>query len=205
MHLHDLHLSETHWGAEYRDDPDSARRPSAACTTVQEAALAQGATERSTVTGERTNTMADEWGPEVASHSFSDLLEFLFEHFRPRGEDRKYSNREVVTGLRAAGNDMSESHFSQLRRGITKNPTLQVLQGIAAFFDVRVAYLLGDPDAVKEVQSKAALRTAMQDAHVQDVAHRVAGLNARQRVAFNELLADIIQSHSDEGASRGES
>lgn len=148
--------------------------------------------------------MSDE-GVAASGAGLAARLNYLFTHVRPAGEDREYSGREVVAAVNEAGTDLSASHLSQLRRGVKENPTLKVLQAIATFFDVRVAYLLDDPDAVREVEAKVALRTAMQDAQVQDVAHRVAGLDSRQRVAFNELLADIIKARRGPGESREDS
>lgn len=122
-------------------------------------------------------------------------LNYLFTHIRSPEDDREYSGRELVAAVNAAGTELSPSHLSQLRRGLKTNPTLKVLQAIAAFFGVKVGFLLDDPDAVREVESQVALRAAMRDAQVRDAAHRVAGLDAHQRAAFNELLADIIRSH----------
>lgn len=141
--------------------------------------------------------MAEQGAVGDVSEGLAARLNYLFEHVRPPGEDREYSGREVVAAVNAAGTDLSASHLSQLRRGLKTNPTIKVLQAIAMFFEVRVAYLLDDPEAVREVESQIALRSAMQDAQVQDIAHRAAGLNARQRVAFNELLASIVQSHDE--------
>lgn len=150
--------------------------------------------------------MPDDTLGDEAYDGLARALNNLFEHVRPPGEDREYTGREVVAAVRSAGTDLSASHLSQLRRGRSPNPTLKVLQALAAFFEVRVAYLLDDPDAVKEVEARFALKAAMQDAQVQDVAHRVAGLNARQRVAFNEVLAQIIHAHDDgSGDPDGES
>lgn len=148
--------------------------------------------------------MPDE-GEGAVETGLAARLNYLFTHVRPPGEDREYSGREVVAAVNAAGTDLSASHLSQLRRGVKENPTLKVLQAIATFFDVRVAYLLDDPEAVCEVESKVALRAAMTDAKVQDVVHRVAGLNARQQAAVNELLADIIRSHGGASGAREDS
>ncbi|WP_224392850.1 helix-turn-helix domain-containing protein [Pseudonocardia sp. ICBG1293] len=123
-------------------------------------------------------------------------LNYLFEHVRPEGEDRRYSGRELVAAVNEADVELSESYLSQLRRGMTGNPTLRVLKGIADFFGVRVGYLLDDPEAVRAVEAQISLRAAMRDAQVQDVAYRAAALNASQRVAFDELLTDLIQKRS---------
>lgn len=126
-------------------------------------------------------------------------LNFLFSQVRPAGEDREFTAREVVAAVNGAGTELSASHFSELRRGVKTNPTLRVLQALAAFFGVRVAYLLDDRDAVREVHARFALRAAMDDAEVRDVAHRVAGLSPSQRAAFDQLLTEIIRDHDEAG------
>ena len=139
--------------------------------------------------------------PPTPRMTLAEKLNHLFALVRPSGESREYSGREVVAAVRAAGTELSASHLSELRRGIKSNPTLRVLQGLAAFFQVRVAYLLDDPEVVKDVEAELDLRAAMADAQVADVAARAAGLNAQQRRALNRLLADVIREPDDDAST----
>lgn len=141
--------------------------------------------------------MSDQAADTPSHGALADKLNYLFTQVRHVDEDREYTGREVVAAVNASGTELSASHLSELRRGIKANPTLRVLQALAAFFGVRVAYLLDDPDAVREVHARFALRTAMSDAEVRDAAHRVAGLTPQQRTAFDQLLTEIIREHTE--------
>jgi transcriptional regulator with XRE-family HTH domain len=90
--------------------------------------------------------------------SLSAQLNRLFEALRPPDSpERAFTNREVVTACRAEGWDMSESHLSELRRGVKQNPTLRTLKAVAWFFDVPVGYFT-DPEVTAEVDRTLAER-----------------------------------------------
>lgn len=146
--------------------------------------------------------MPDTGGSGPSLNTLADRINYLFATHRPDGADDRdeYTGKYVVQALRATGTEISESHLSELRRGIKTNPTLRVLEGLASFFEVRVGFLLGDPHATQEVFAQAELRRAMRDAEVRDVATRVAGLAPSQRQAMNRLLADLLQEHADSEA-----
>lgn len=133
-------------------------------------------------------------GP-MARRTLAEKLNYLFEVVRPPGAEREYTGREVVAAVNAAGTELSASHLSELRRGLKTNPTLRVLQALANFFEVRVAYLLDDPTVTEEVEAELDLRSAMTDAQVHDVATRAAGLSPKQRAAMNRLLSQLIREH----------
>lgn len=108
-------------------------------------------------------------------------------------EGSEYTGKDVVAAVRAAGVDLSASHLSELRRGVKTNPTVRVLQALADFFGVRVAYFFDDPVAVEETEAELELRAAMRDAQVQQMAARAAGLSPAQRAAFQRVLADLVR------------
>lgn len=135
--------------------------------------------------------------PPGAGASLAQKLDFLFEVVRPVGEDRRYSQREIVAAINAAGFPMSNSHMSELRRGTKDNPTKQVMDGIAHAFGVRAAYLMDDPKAVDEVEAELELRSAQRDAEVVDIAFRAAALQPTQRAALMRELTRIIREHDD--------
>lgn len=137
--------------------------------------------------------MSEPAAPEPVRRSLAEKLNYLFAVVRSPDDDREYSGKEVVAAINAAGGEISASHLSELRRGIKSNPTVRVLEGLASFFQVRVAYLLNDPKITEEVEAELDLRAAMRDAEVRDVAMRVAGLDPGQRSAMYRLLATIIR------------
>lgn len=93
-----------------------------------------------------------------APDGLSDQLNRLFDVLRPaRSPERAHTNREVVTACRAEGWDLSESHLSELRRGIKQNPTVRTLKAIAWFFEIPVGYFT-DPAVTAEVERTLADR-----------------------------------------------
>lgn len=132
---------------------------------------------------------------EAPRRALADRLNYLFAAVRPADGDREYTGREVVAAISAAGTELSASHLSELRRGIKANPTVRVLEGLAQFFQVRVAYLTGDSKVEREVESELELRRAMRDARVRDIAARAAGLDATQRSALQQLLTQLIREN----------
>jgi ESX-1-secreted protein regulator len=150
----------------------------------------------------------------------------LFAVHRPPHEPwREYRNKEVVTACRAAGMPISESHLSELRRGVKPNPTLRTLETIAWFFSVRPGYFT-DPDTaaqveveltVREVRLKAKLEAdhdarkeladaaselqeAIRQSGVTKTAHRATARRRgdRETVAMMRALARIIRDDDED-------
>lgn len=102
----------------------------------------------------------DETPAGQAPPSLSARLNRLFEvHRPPEAPERTWTNREVVTRCRAEGWELSESHLSELRRGVKTNPTLRTLSAIAWFFQIRVGYFT-DAETAAEVEHELATREA---------------------------------------------
>lgn len=138
----------------------------------------------------------------------------LFEVCRPPGEpSREYQNKEVVAAVKAAGRELSESHLSELRRGVKDNPTVRVLDTLAWFFQVRPGYFI-DPQAAEEVEVELRaredrvreelrareevsdlereLREAMARSGVTGVAQRTGGMGQSARAKMMRLLIDVL-------------
>ena len=147
--------------------------------------------------------MSETSGDRASRRTLADRLNHLFAMVRPPGDAREYTGREVTAAIRGEGIDISPSHLSELRRGLKANPTLRVMQGLAGFFQVRVAYLLGDDQVAEEVEAELELREAMRDAEVRDVAARVAGLDPNRRKAMYRLLTDSVHEHGDDTRGSG--
>jgi transcriptional regulator with XRE-family HTH domain len=165
---------------------------------------------------------------EQNSTTLSDRLNRLFDVRRPADSpERAYTNREVVTACKAAGFELSESHLSELRRGIKQNPTLRTLQAVASFFQVQVGYFTdaeipADVDrelaaqAAKLAQTVAAneaaqtelraatqeLQQAMRESGVTKMAHRgmVNARSAREQASMMRALARALIAADDEDA-----
>jgi hypothetical protein len=164
--------------------------------------------------------------PPRTPGTLADRINRLFEvHRPPDSPEREYRNREVVEACRAEGREMSESHLSELRRGIKSNPTMRVLETIAWFFHVRTAYFT-DPQTAADVESELAVRQAENEARrranleanddraeaarqlqqairssgVTKTAHRAAsaGMNAREQAAMMRALTKLILDESDD-------
>lgn len=128
--------------------------------------------------------------PPGVGASLAQKLDYLLAVFqRPAAE--------IVAAMNEAGYPISVGHMSDLRRGTAKNPTLQVINGIAHVFGIRPAYLLDDPEAVEQVEAELELRAAQRDAEVVDIALRVAGMDPDKRVALQREIARIIREHDD--------
>lgn len=77
---------------------------------------------------------------ELPNRSLADLLGHLFAMAR-RPDGAEWTGKDVVATVRARGVELSESHLSELRRGVKTNPTMRVLLALAELFEVPVAYL----------------------------------------------------------------
>ncbi len=128
-----------------------------------------------------------------------ERLNRLFDVQRPKGSpDRVFTNREVVVACKDAGRDLSESHLSELRRGVKTNPTLRTLEAIAWFFDVRTGYFT-DPAVAAEVEAELADRE--QELHAKLDAERAA--QQELRTASEELQRAMRESGVAKVGHRG--
>lgn len=128
--------------------------------------------------------------------TLADRINFLFAAVPPPGGSRpEYTALHVIEWLNERGHPLSPAHLSELRRGIKDNPSMRVLQGLATFFEVRVGFLHGDFDAVRDVLAELRLRKAMRDNQVADIAARVAGLDPTHRHLVLEFISDVIDKH----------
>jgi len=141
--------------------------------------------------------MAESADPErPALDTIADRLNYLFEMARPRGQNRRYTAKEVVDGINAAGTELSTAHLSELRRGRKTNPTIRVLEALSVFFEVRTAYLVGDAAAVEEVNAELDLRRAMADAKINDIALRVGEMDPGDRATVLRIITEIVRKHN---------
>jgi transcriptional regulator with XRE-family HTH domain len=153
-------------------------------------------------------------------------IDRLFEaNHHPDVPEREYRNREVVEACKAAGREISESHLSELRRGIKDNPSQRTLETLAWFFRVSVDYFT-DPAVAADVEAELAVREAKLKAKLDEerkaredrasaarelqqairasgvtrTAHRATGkgMDTREQAAMMRALAQIILADGDD-------
>ncbi|MGW1682606.1 hypothetical protein [Saccharopolyspora sp. NPDC002376] len=168
----------------------------------------------------------------TAQPTLSEKLNRLFEVQRPQGDpERTFTNREVVAACKASGRELSESHLSELRRGVKINPTLRTLDALAWFFGIRTGYF-SDPEVAAEVEGELAerekrlndkvaadrrakeelraatedLQHAMRESGVTKVGHRgtTSVTVAREQAAMMRALAQALRNGGDDEGGRGE-
>ena len=86
--------------------------------------------------------------------SFRDKLNAAFDAVRPNGpEGPEYRNTEVAAALGELGVKVTASYLGLLRNGERDNPTVNVVQGLATFFDLDPVYFLTPttPQAAEKV------------------------------------------------------
>lgn len=157
-----------------------------------------------------------------APSSLAARIERLFEVNRPsQHPERQWRNSEVVAACRANGRDMSESHLSELRRGIKANPTTKTLDALAWFFGVRTGYLIDDDVAedegeldrraeklaatlaeqeeirAQEREAAHELQKALRVSGVTKLAHRGSSGSSRERAAMMRALAKALLDDPD--------
>jgi len=164
--------------------------------------------------------------------TLAERLERLFAVSRPpHAPERPWRNNEVVAACKADGRELSESHLSELRRGVKRNPTMRTLEALAWFFGVRVGYFV-DPEVAEEVERELderasrlaakvdeerraqeeeraaalALQQAIRESGVTKAAHRAGGgRDRRQRASMMRALARALLEDEDGDVGPAES
>lgn len=72
--------------------------------------------------------------------SFASRLQRLFATCVDPDSGRPWRNIDIVRRCSTSGHELSESHLSELRRGIKSNPTVHTAAVIARAFDVPMGY-----------------------------------------------------------------
>ena len=122
---------------------------------------------------------------ERLGRTFRDRLNELLDA-RSAGSGRTVSNREVVRWMNEHGYEIKEPYFSALRRGRQAAPSLRIIEGLAAYFDVDSATLLAQQQAQEAMEKVMA-------GGARDVALRASGLSA-ENIAAISLLMDRLRA-----------
>ncbi|MFI6910331.1 helix-turn-helix domain-containing protein [Nonomuraea sp. NPDC050394] len=102
--------------------------------------------------------------------SFAGKLNLLFETVRPNEAHREYTNSEV-----AAATDISASYIGYLRKGVRDNPSVETVQALARFFEVRPSYFVDedvDDEHAAAVEARLKLVRALNDPGIKRLAMR---------------------------------
>lgn len=100
--------------------------------------------------------------------SLAEKLTWLFANVR-RPNGRKHTPQEVADFVvERTGGRCSREYITYLRSGANNNPTMRVIEAIAAFFDISPAYFVDD-EAAREIQAQLDLAVAMRDEGVRAV------------------------------------
>lgn len=86
----------------------------------------------------------------VVPRTLHGQITWLFETIRPAVEGQRYCDTRPHTNKDLALHlGVSPSYVSQLKKGTKPNPTKDVLEGIASFFEVPTAYFFSDAEAAR--------------------------------------------------------
>lgn len=64
-------------------------------------------------------------------------------------QNKGLTQDEAVAALQRIGITTSKSYLSQLERGERNNPSLELLQGLAKIYDVRISYLVAPEETLE--------------------------------------------------------
>lgn len=106
---------------------------------------------------------------------------------------RGWRNSEVVARCRAAGFRLSESHLSELRRGVKVNPTVATVRALAWFFEVPVSYF-SDPQRAELIDVELAARREAaleRERDRVDAEHDAAAAAAELDAALRDYLREV--------------
>ncbi|MEV6732236.1 MULTISPECIES: hypothetical protein [unclassified Streptomyces] len=147
-------------------------------------------------------TMAAE-GSDGQQFVLAERLNALFATTRwadATGRQREYSTAEVANAVTADpshGATLSRSYLSMLRNGSHTNPTLNVLEGIAKFFDdhrapgtppITVQTLVAQEDPEEEL-----LRQRLADHQVRAIAMRAGAMTPAMRRQLLKMITVLDQ------------
>ncbi|WP_329317177.1 helix-turn-helix domain-containing protein (plasmid) [Streptomyces sp. NBC_01278] len=130
----------------------------------------------------------------TADATFGDRLNRLFENVHPKDRG-PYSNAEVARAV-----DVSETYIGNLRKGKSTNPGYELLQGLAAHFNVPVAYFFDGSDGEK-IREDLELLQALKDVGARQVALRTVAVLPEEDV--QALMPILEHLKSQQKASRG--
>jgi len=111
--------------------------------------------------------------------AFRHRLNELFTAAERRG--RRITNREVVLWMNDHGYVIKDAYLSQLRSGRASSPSLKIIEGLSAYFDV-------DSSTFLSAGNSPELDELLDQHGVRSIATRAAGLSQENVEAIARLL-----------------
>lgn len=130
--------------------------------------------------------------------TFADKLNALFESKPDPVRGTPYTTAAVAQGVSAAGGQLSAPYLSQLRTGRNAKVSVDVVVGLAKWFNVRVDYFVEDEEYAQMVQSQDSSATAeIPDDDVVEIAYRSAELSPASRARILALTEKLRKAEDD--------
>ncbi|WP_410647971.1 XRE family transcriptional regulator [Amycolatopsis sp. cmx-4-54] len=131
---------------------------------------------------------------------------------KKRPDGKEYSNEQVAAAIIAGGyvKTASQSYIWGLRNGTKNNPTKGYLEGLAAFFEVPVAYFFDDDvELVRQVDQqlealkaeRARMASLSGDEEIQLLAMRAGQLSPERLKLVRDMLDVVYQQEQAERRS----
>ncbi|HCA84134.1 MAG TPA: Secondary metabolite protein [Streptomyces sp.] len=126
---------------------------------------------------------------EGRQRTLAEKLDHLFSTVHPpsRGPFTPAEVAEAIAEADSDGRGLSASAIQQLRNGSKKNPTMNTLRALAAFFGVPPAYFFDD-EVAAHTDAEIGILAAMGDAGVRQVALRAKGLSTESLQILNSVI-----------------
>ncbi|WP_100524704.1 helix-turn-helix domain-containing protein [Mycobacteroides abscessus] len=133
---------------------------------------------------------------------FAERLSRLFAVVHPAGRG-PHTLSEVAAGLSERGVNVSIPYLSMLRSGERTNPSPELVEAIAGFFQVSPAYFY-DPSYAEAVDRDLDWVIRIRDSTVREIAARSHGLSNDGRRAVVEIIEHLRRAEGiveDSGGS----
>lgn len=144
-------------------------------------------------------------GMQIGQHFFDRLTDLL--ELRSAERHRPVTNIEIAAWMTEHGYPVSDSYISSLRLGYQRHPSLKIIEGLAAYFDVAA------PTLISADTTRAMIDTIARDTGATNLALRATGLSAENLELVSKVLdsmrvSERLSSHAtapDESASNSNS
>ena len=128
-------------------------------------------------------------GPDGKPRTLAERLELLFDIVRPAGRDARYTDLDV-----AAAVGSTPQQIADLRSGTCDDPPLKIVQALARFFDVPVAYLADDDATALEIDRQLGVLRGLRERDTLDMALRMSLIRTPQGRAMMQSTLDGVLS-----------
>ena len=128
--------------------------------------------------------MADSAAPNA---SLGQRIQALYD--RAKRDGRKVNDYRVAREIEERYGDvgLSRAYMHQLRTGERDNPTKKVLEALAGYFEVPVAYFLEDTAAERIAEQLDTLHR-LKNSHLMDLAGRLSSLSPSSQQAVTAMI-----------------